>query len=480
MNKRFNILLKLSSLVKNGSFNKQIFVSLSNLRHIVKCPPRLSLLLKYQTKKVVIFGVLGISSATLLFKGYNLTKMKFEDNQTKIQLMDDSIFENFDDLLVFTVNNEEQWQEIKRDKNFKRLINIINNSCNNVKICYSKESKDICSSINILAFKGQRHKMLSLKNKSELLSTSEELINFYYPISEEILDKPKNIWIPNVTFKDFDKEVILKANKENPILLMLYEDSCFLCFLMRPFMNSIAKFFREKHIPFSFKKLNIDLNDFPKNCPISRGTPTFVLYTGDHNQLYLKWDEFKPRDLLEKLKTQLKVKNINEVNSLDYLFKLEHDSLYKRFQLFGMLILWTIQLKNLQDAILLSDKNINNNKKKGNDILLKQFNDLYNRGKKYLKYSEQPNNSKVESDTMKNSYIDNQNIIKEETQDSENTSTNLDFNYDDKEFKKTFDSLISLDMMRIDTLEENIEYLKSEIKSLMKDSKILADMLINI
>jgi hypothetical protein len=46
------------------------------------------------------------------------------------------------------------------------------------------------------------------------------------------------------------------------------------------------------------KRFNVEKNDFPKELPMCRGTPTFVVYK---NGVPTKWDEFKPNDFAKKL-----------------------------------------------------------------------------------------------------------------------------------------------------------------------------------
>eukprot|EP00434_Breviolum_minutum_P041929 symbB.v1.2.037304.t1/scaffold5473.1/size26756/2 len=72
------------------------------------------------------------------------------------------------------------------------------------------------------------------------------------------------------------------------------KDTCFLCFLMRPFVNSLGEFLEENKAPFVVKRINIEKNDFPE------GTPTFVLFRGPDVRAE-KWEEFKPKDLCEKM-----------------------------------------------------------------------------------------------------------------------------------------------------------------------------------
>ncbi|OEH77709.1 thioredoxin-like protein [Cyclospora cayetanensis] len=104
-----------------------------------------------------------------------------------------------------------------------------------------------------------------------------------------------------VTYNTFQTEVLDAAKGGDRVLLQLYEDGCFLCFLMRPFINSVSKLLKAYEVPLVLKRLNLNTNDFPPQCPVTRATPTFVLYAPDQDG-FDRWNEFRPKDFVAKLK----------------------------------------------------------------------------------------------------------------------------------------------------------------------------------
>merc|ERR1711933_442158 len=115
---------------------------------------------------------------------------------------------------------------------------------------------------------------------------------------------------------------------------------------MRPFINSLAALFAEHKVPLVIKRLNIERNDFPKGCPVARGTPTFACFVGP-DVPPSKWEEFKPRDLVEKISKVFP-------HHADALFE-PMDELQglvsKRFQFFTQLVMWTIELQKLERLV---------------------------------------------------------------------------------------------------------------------------------
>merc|ERR1719367_144586 len=110
----------------------------------------------------------------------------------------------------------------------------------------------------------------------------------------------KTLDVPLVSGNSFVEDVINESSPSRPVLVQIYEDTCFLCFLMRPFVHSLAGLFADHKVPLSLKRLNIEKNDFPDGCPVARGTPTFVLFRGA-GVAPDKWEEFKPKELVEKV-----------------------------------------------------------------------------------------------------------------------------------------------------------------------------------
>lgn len=84
--------------------------------------------------------------------------------------------------------------------------------------------------------------------------------------------------IQTISANQFD-EFVKQDSKHWPVIVQLYEDSCFLCFLMRPLMQTIC-LDREKYELAGARivRLNVEENDFPEGLAMSRGTPQFYLW----------------------------------------------------------------------------------------------------------------------------------------------------------------------------------------------------------
>eukprot|EP00920_Eleutheroschizon_duboscqi_P026811 GHVT01065780.1.p1 GENE.GHVT01065780.1~~GHVT01065780.1.p1 ORF type:complete len:704 (+),score=89.63 GHVT01065780.1:197-2308(+) len=151
----------------------------------------------------------------------------------------------------------------------------------------------------------------------------------------------KQVPIP-VNGEEFNQQVCLEATPSRPVMVQLYEESCFLCFLIRPLINSVAQLMHKEQIPFLFRRLDIEANDFPPSCPVARGTPTFVLYKGHIGQGE-KWNEFRPKDFLNKLE-----KEFNLPASVTNKFPALLEDLNERFKLFGALAVWLSESRSLE------------------------------------------------------------------------------------------------------------------------------------
>merc|ERR1712232_588894 len=87
-------------------------------------------------------------------------------------------------------------------------------------------------------------------------------------------------------------------------------------------------------------------NDFPDGCPVARGTPTFVLFRGP-KAAPSKWDEFKPKDMVEKLTKELPAMDDSVYTRMEDLQNL----VSRRFQLFTQLVFWTVEIGKLQTLV---------------------------------------------------------------------------------------------------------------------------------
>ncbi|KFG32483.1 putative thioredoxin, partial [Toxoplasma gondii GAB2-2007-GAL-DOM2] len=190
------------------------------------------------------------------------------------------------------------------------------------------------------------------RTSSREAASGEKLLEtFFTPLSEKEnasrtkREKGKHLPI-RVVGSAFKRDVLDEAKAGNTILLQLFEDSCFLCFLMRPFLNSVSALLAEYNIPVTMKRLNIEKNDFPEGCVVTRATPTFVLHRGAHEEGE-RWSEFRPRDFIEKLEKEfdLPVELREKLHAL-------LDLLHERFKRFGLLSVWLLEVRKMEEAFL--------------------------------------------------------------------------------------------------------------------------------
>jgi len=197
--------------------------------------------------------------------------------------------------------------------------------------------------LRAVMYKGQRKKVLNIGD--EVPKT--EVLDFFSPLSEDLTKVKVPKAVPLVSNASFGEDVVSASGQGKPmILLQMYEDTCFLCFLMRPFVNSLGELLEQSKAPFVFKRINIEKNDFPDDCPVARGTPTFVLFRGPAAPAS-KWEEFKPKELCEKI-TQVFPSLSDDV--VHRMYELQ-GQVSRRFQLFTQLVMWTIELQKLEALV---------------------------------------------------------------------------------------------------------------------------------
>ncbi|EKX72579.1 hypothetical protein BEWA_050470 [Theileria equi strain WA] len=200
-------------------------------------------------------------------------------------------------------------------------------------------------------YKGLRKKYYGsedLLDEQKFSQMVKEMPTFFEEVSQDAASLRQSDDLPEfVTLSNFNERVIKDASKRSPIIVQLYEDNCFLCFLVRPFINSVHNHLKEVNSPVRIKRLNIQMNDFPKGCPITRATPTFVFYTGGNNGA--KWEEFKPQDFVRKLSEVAKLPK----DSVEYLEKLAED-ISQRFVMFGKLAHWMSESQMIQELVFSS------------------------------------------------------------------------------------------------------------------------------
>jgi len=196
--------------------------------------------------------------------------------------------------------------------------------------------------MRVVMYKGQRKGVLSVGEQVPV----QEAVDFFTLLTEERTAAMKQSDVPGVSGASFPEDVVSSSSPTVPVLLQMYEDTCFLCFLMRPFVNSLAELLKIQKVPLVLKRLNIEKNDFPDGCPVTRGTPTFVLFRG-RDAPPDKWEEFKPKELVEKL-TKVFPQQTEEIfETMDEL----QGMVSKRFQLFTQLVMWTMELQKLEKLI---------------------------------------------------------------------------------------------------------------------------------
>ena len=163
----------------------------------------------------------------------------------------------------------------------------------------------------------------------------EEWAEFFTFKSTQVPDELRTDRIEHVAGLEFGETVVASSSPSAPIIVQLFEKSCFLCFLMRPFLNSVAQTLNGV-APFRFVRLDIEENDFPDQLPVVRGTPTFVKFTGPNSAV--RFEEFKPRDLVKRLLLEFPIPSDIEQKLFDLV-----DRLGLRFQNFSGLIMWATE-----------------------------------------------------------------------------------------------------------------------------------------
>ncbi|CBZ55548.1 conserved hypothetical protein [Neospora caninum Liverpool] len=270
---------------------------------------------------------------------------------------------------------------------------------------------------------------------------------FFTPLSEKEnttrTKREKEKLLPvRVVGSAFKRDVRDEAKAGNTILLQLFEDSCFLCFLMRPFLNSVSKLLAEYNIPVAMKRLNIEKNDFPEGCVVTRATPTFVLYRGGHEEAE-KWTEFRPRDFIEKLEKEfdLPVELREKLHAL-------LDRLHERFKRFGLLSVWLLEVRKMEEAFL--EHQQRNQERESLE--------LHARGAPSAAGDSQEGNSDA-------------------TKTEEKSREKEDKQREDGNFDAIVSMLMSQDMKRYDDLEENLDHLEREVANAEADAMALGVMM---
>ena len=269
-----------------------------------------------------------------------------EVHQCPLPYLSDSVFENTDDLAVFMFASEAMCsaqlpfvkqliaQFNQERAKFSNLAPVHLMHCIVPPVHAAQEIPE--DRVEVMCYKGQRKERISIKEGDvDWLSKWDE---FFKPKYTSVSPELKNDVIRHVSGFEFANEI----SSSKPKLFQLYENSCFLCFLMRPFLNSVSLVLKDL-VPFEFVRLDIEDNDFPKGLPVVRGTPTFVFFKNGDGE---RWKAFKPRDLINKLCAEYTVPASIEKE----LFRLV-DRMALRFQAFSGLVMWTTEATKLTDML---------------------------------------------------------------------------------------------------------------------------------
>ena len=289
-----------------------------------------------------------------------------EEEPVSLPYLSDKAFETTDNMLVFMFPSEELFR--MQSKRVREIANTVmrhisdsSQTMKDVKVMFvvvppkdpnSPLLKDTSAPIEIMCYKGQRKLRTSLDASADIpIADWETFFTFKStPVDEEL----KACTIEHISGDEFEEKILTKSSPEHPILLQLYEKSCFLCFLMRPFLNSLAELLaKEPSVPFLFKRMDIEENDFPKGLPVVRGTPTFMMYRGA-SEAPERIEEFKPRDLVKRICADYRVSSETKEKMLDLV-----DRMTLRFQTFSGLVMWSTEAEKILQLISSGDQGHN-------------------------------------------------------------------------------------------------------------------------
>ena len=276
--------------------------------------------------------------------GVSLGKIDLEISKN-LPKFSDEIFENTDNLAVFLVPSAAVHETAHRK--IAEILSAVGkldekSPLRRAKFFfrYPTEAPESAKEVILVFYKGQRKHREFLDEKS--LSRVKEWERFFENVSDSRTpdELSGSAAVREITGNSFPAEV---TNSTTPVLLEMYEKNCFLCFLMRPFLNSVARDLKDEGVPVTLKRLEIESNDFPDNCPIARGTPTFCFYGG---KSFEKWSEFRPQEFVKKL-----FKSVEVPLKLQEKIKKFPGLLSERFQLFSTVVMWQTEIEKAQIAL---------------------------------------------------------------------------------------------------------------------------------
>lgn len=275
-----------------------------------------------------------------------------------IKAITDDVFDTCDNLFVFFLDKADDLKDRRED--LKRTIKALVDESSLSRVRYyhnirkegdppppeadaQAEAAEGRKPIRVVMYKGQRKTPIYIGSEVP----KQQIVDFFAPLSEDLSKVKMPKLVSLVSNTSFDEDVLNASKLGNKmVLLQMYEDTCFLCFLMRPFINSLSKLLSETKVPLVIKRINIEKNDFPDRCPIARGTPTFVLFHGPEVP-GTKWEEFKPKELCEKITQVFPGISDDTAKQMDEL----QTAVTRRFQLFTQFVMWTVELHKLESLV---------------------------------------------------------------------------------------------------------------------------------
>ncbi|CAJ1357898.1 unnamed protein product [Effrenium voratum] len=301
------------------------------------------------SKRMAVLAASGVAVAAVSAASWQAWAAPGKVIDIDIKPISDEVFDNNDNLFVFYFDKAEDLSD-RRD-NIQRIIRAFIHEPSLAKVKYYQNvRKDGDPSlpgdaeddkpIRVVMYKGQRKSILYIGDEIP----KQEVLEFYKPVSQDLSRVKAPKWVPFVSNQSFQEDVLQHSPGRPMVLLQMYEDTCFLCFLMRPFINSLGELLQQIKAPFVVKRLNIEANDFPDHCPVARGTPTFALFSGGAPE---KWEEFKPKDLCERIVKAFPGISDSVFDRMDELQSL----VSRRFQLFTQLVMWTVELHKLEACL---------------------------------------------------------------------------------------------------------------------------------
>lgn len=281
--------------------------------------------------------------------------MAVQNKIKKMQLdeISDAIFEKHDKLVTIVVGDMDWFKNEKLQDNVTRLYEAILRREPDAQIFYVvspgvKNNTDIENEVKFMMYMGSRKDSFTWDLKTTSNPKDVENLLKYWDFVSEPDFEPVESGIQPISANQF-KEKVVEASKKQPIVVQLFEDGCFLCFLMRPMIQTINSSPIAERLGFKMVRFNIDANDFPEDLPMARGTPTFVLFKNGKGE---KWAQFKPQDITKKMS--------DAFNHPDDLRK-QIDELPgvvgQRLAMFTQMVMWSLEIKRLQKV--LADPNTN-------------------------------------------------------------------------------------------------------------------------